>query len=87
MGHAVAVAEHDLGWRRRRRKVDVRTWGALVGLAYLWTRDAFAAVRPGLHSFLDGLGRSDLGHDGLLAGGALLVNQRLVVDGYREGRA
>lgn len=86
MGRAVARAEEDLGRPRRRRKVDARSWAALVGLAYLWSRDAFAAVRPGLRT----VGREagpGLDHDGILAGGALLVNQRAVVLGYRQGRS
>lgn len=84
MGHLVHRAELDLGRPPRRRgRARPATWGILVGLAYAWSRTSFAAARPGLSTFLS---RGDLGHDGLMAGGALLVNQRAVIHGYREAR-
>jgi len=84
IGHLVHRAELDLGRPPRgRARVRPATWGVLVGLAYAWSRASFAAARPGLSAFL---GRGGLGHDGLMAGGALLVNQRAVVQGYRDAR-
>jgi hypothetical protein len=86
MGGLVRAAERDLGWRARRGRIDLRTWGTLVGLSYLWSRRSFAAARPALRDFLEAAGLLELNRDGLLAGGALLVNQRAVVAGYLDAR-
>lgn len=86
MGGLVRVAERDLGWSGRRGRIDIRTWSALVGLSYLWSRRSFAAARPPLREYLEVAGLLELNRDGLLAGGALLVNQRAIVAGYREAR-
>lgn len=86
LGGLIREAEVDLGWRSRQGRVDLRTWDALVGLAYLWSRRSFTAARVALREYLETVGAMDLNRDGLLAGAALMVNQRAVVAGYREAR-
>jgi hypothetical protein len=86
LGGLVREAEVDLGWRPRRGRVDLRTWDALVGLAYHWSRRSFPVARVALRGYLETVGAMDLNRDGLLAGAALMVNQRAVVAGYREAR-
>lgn len=86
LGGLIRAAERDLGWRAGRRRVDLRTWAAVVGLAYLWSRRSFPAMRPALRDYVHAAGAFDLNNDGLLAGAALMVNQRAVVAGYREAR-